>query len=63
MKYGSGFLTGLFFIFYGLIRTIEEPFRNALYSFFIGNINLSYIFSLFMILIGFGIMLKRKFKF
>lgn len=61
IKIGNGEVTYSFFIVYGLTRIIIEPFRNKSDSFIILNINLTYLFSLFLIFIGFGIIyLKQK---
>lgn len=56
IHFGKGVITYLFLIIYGIVRIIIEPFRNAENSFILYSINLTYVFSVFLIFVGFGIM-------
>lgn len=60
IKFGEGKVSSLFLLVYGFTRIIIEPLREAQNSFYIQKFNLTYFFAVFIISIGFGIILKAQ---
>ena len=56
IHFGKGIITYFFLIFYGVVRIVVEPFRKIDNSFILYKVNLTYVFSIFLIFVGFGIM-------
>ena len=52
----SGLVTGLYFVYYGVVRTILEPRRNAEYILRWGNVPVSLLISILFIAIGIAIL-------
>ncbi len=62
LKITKGYITSIFLVIYGFVRIIEELGRNPSNTFVYNGINLTYVFSVFMMLAGFGIMVSNRIK-
>lgn len=62
IEFGKGKILGVYFVGYGVIRTILEPIRIG-DSWILLNLNLTYLFSIVMIVIGLTIIFKNNHKF
>jgi len=62
MKLMDGSLFSLYFIYYGILRTILEPFRYSAYIMKIGPIPVSIILSIMFVIIGISLFIFINFK-
>ncbi len=58
-----GQLTGWYFLFYGLIRLVCQPFRGRLNNFYLFNLNLNIVFFFFFIIFGFLLIISARMKY